>query len=50
MPMLSETNRRPNTVLGDYLGDWRAPSSSKGSARDLEVGGTRGKKYVAHSA
>ncbi|CAN0318710.1 unnamed protein product, partial [Ectocarpus fasciculatus] len=36
VPILSETNRRPNTVLGDYLGDWRAPSSSKGSARDLE--------------
>ncbi|CAM9944307.1 unnamed protein product, partial [Ectocarpus sp. 4 AP-2014] len=36
VPILSETNRRPTTVLGDYLADWRAPSSSKGSARDLE--------------
>ncbi|CAB1102286.1 unnamed protein product [Ectocarpus sp. CCAP 1310/34] len=38
VPILSETNRRPTTVLGDYLGDWKAPSSSKGSARDLKVG------------
>ncbi|CAN0542193.1 unnamed protein product, partial [Ectocarpus sp. 12 AP-2014] len=25
VPILSETNRRPATVLGDYLGDWRVP-------------------------
>lgn len=37
VPTLSDDAPRPDAVLDDYLGDWKAPSK-KDSPRELDVG------------
>lgn len=37
VPILSDEARRPASVLGEYLGDWKPPCK-RDSPRELEVG------------